>query len=278
MKRILTGALVALCPLVAMAQMPGGNYPEKEVYSGPDIIFRQIDAHTWEGNGHLMANETVYLVEGAERALLIDAGTKIADLDKIAASLTSKPITLVATHVHPDHTGSAVNLFPEIYINAADMVNVASMMKDYKGEIKYLVDGEIIDLGGRQIEVVFTPGHTPGSTTFFDKAAGYGFSGDSFGSGNLLLITNFQTLQLTCQRIREYMAANGIRKLYPGHYHGGNPELPQRIADLEQIAKDAIAGNLNDIQETEGMLGLNRVIVRDGVRVNFSDKILPERK
>lgn len=278
MKRIFVCALVVLYSLVAMGQMPGGHYGEKEVYSGPDIVFRQIDAHTWEGNGHLMANETVYLVEGSERALLIDAGTKIADLDKIAATLTSKPITLVATHVHPDHTGSAINLFPEIYINAADMVNVESMMKDYKGEIKYLVDGEVIDLGGREIEVVFTPGHTPGSTTFFDKAAGYGFSGDAFGSTNLLLTTNFQTLQLTCQRIREYMAANGIRKLYPGHYHGDNPETPQRIADLEQISKDALSGKLEGVEHKEGMLGLNCAVMRNGVRVNFSDKILPKQK
>lgn len=33
------------------------------------------------------------------------------------------PVTLVATHVHPDHTGSAVNEWDEIWINAADEVN-----------------------------------------------------------------------------------------------------------------------------------------------------------
>ena len=53
--------------------------------------------------------------------------------------------------------------------------------------------GEVIDLGGREIEVIFTPGHTAGSATFFDKAKHYGFSGDAFGSTNLLVFTNLST-------------------------------------------------------------------------------------
>ena len=78
----------------AQDDSPEGNYREKVVYSGPDVIFRQIDEHTWEGNGHLCYNESIYIVEGSERALLIDAGTKIANLDEardvVAASFELK--------------------------------------------------------------------------------------------------------------------------------------------------------------------------------------------
>lgn len=56
----------------------------KVVFQNDDVIFRQIDEHTWEGNGHLMANETVYIVEGNDKAVLIDAGTNIPGLRKIA--------------------------------------------------------------------------------------------------------------------------------------------------------------------------------------------------
>ena len=186
--------------------MPQLRYAEPVVYEGPDVIIRRIDEHTWEGNGHLMANETIYIIEGRDRAILLDAGTKIDDLDKIVASITSKPVTLVATHVHPDHTGSAINYFPEIWINAADTVNVKEMMGDYKGEIKYLEDGQVFDLGDRQIEVIFTPGHTPGSASFFEvEGRKWGYSGDAFGSGNLLLTTNFSTLLATTTRIGKYM-------------------------------------------------------------------------
>jgi len=91
-----------------------------------------------------MSNESLYLVEGNDKAVLIDAGTRIADLDKAVASITKKPITLVATHAHPDHTGSAINYFPELYINPGDAR--ASFMADYKGKIRDLKDGEVIDL------------------------------------------------------------------------------------------------------------------------------------
>ena len=246
-------------------------YLEPEVYVGPDVVFRQIDEHTWHGNGHLCYNESIYIVEGNDRAIVIDCGTKVDDLARIVASITSKPVTLVATHVHPDHTGSAVNQFREIYINAADMVNVQGMMSDYRGRINYLADGQIIDLGGRQIEVMFTPGHTPGSTSFLDKAAGYGFSGDAFGSTNLLLSTNFQTLYLTADRMVEYMEKYGITKLYSGHYHGNDTESLKRVKDLRQMAREMIDGTYKgEIFEQKG--NLDHYITNGEVKVNFNAK------
>lgn len=246
-------------------------YQEKEVLVAKDFEIRQIDEHTWHGNGHLCYNESFYIVEGENRALLIDCGTSMDDLAKAAAQITDKPVTLVATHVHPDHTGSAVNQFREIYINAADMVNVQSMMRDYRGRINYLTDGSIIDLGGRQIEVMFTPGHTPGSTSFLDKAAGYGFSGDAFGSTNLLLTTNFQTLYITADRMAEYMEKNGIDRLYSGHYHGNDTESLKRVKDLRQMAREMIDGTYKgEVFEQNG--NLDRYITNGEVKVNFNSK------
>lgn len=268
-KKVILLACALMTQLAVMSQGFAPRYEEKVVYEGPDVVFRQIDEHTWEGNGNLMSRETVYVVEGNDRALLIDAGTKIVNLDKIVAGITSKPITLVATHVHPDHTGESIKYFSEIYINAADMVGVPEFMKDYKGEIKYLKDGEEIDLGGRVIDVVFTPGHTPGSVSFMDRAAGYGFSGDAFGSGNLLLTTNFSTLLITSQRVAEYMEKYGIKKLYPGHYMGANAETLQRVKDEYQISRDVLDGKISGEDNPNGMLGLNRIIVKNGVRINF---------
>jgi len=66
-------------------------------FQSDDVVFRQIDEHTWLGSGHLMASESLYLVEGNDKAVLIDAGTRIADLDKAVASITKKPVMLVAT-------------------------------------------------------------------------------------------------------------------------------------------------------------------------------------
>ena len=274
MKKYFLSAIAVFAAIVAFAQGPRPGYKEKTVYKGDDLEIRQIDEHTWHGNGHIMANEAIYIIEGEASALVIDAGTEIKDYDKIIAQITSKPVTLIATHVHPDHTGSAINYFDEIFINAGDMVNVEEMMGDYKGKIKYLVDGQVFDLGGREIEVVFTPGHTPGSTTFMDKAAGYGFSGDAFGSGNLLLTTNWSTLLITCQRTLEYMKKYNITKLYPGHYMGSNCETQQRLADMLQMSRDVLDGKLAGEKNPQAMLGLNNVLSMHGVRINYADSAL----
>ena len=252
--------------------MPRLHYEEPVVYEGPDVIIRRIDEHTWEGNGHLMANETIYLMEGSEKAILLDAGTKIEGLRKIVEGITSKPITLIATHVHPDHTGSAINDFEEIWINAADTVNVPMFMQGYPGKINYLEDGQVFDLGGRSIEVIFTPGHTPGSATFFEMdGRKWGYSGDAFGSGNLLLTTNFSTLLATTTRIEKYMKKHGIEKMYPGHYMGSNPETLQRISDLKLLSEQMLEGTRKGEVSGQGMMGLNGRIRDYGVNVSYRD-------
>jgi hydroxyacylglutathione hydrolase len=272
MKRILslTGLLIVF-QLMAFAQAASGQIPGKQVYLGEDLVFHQIDEHTWVGTGNRLYNESIYLLEGSDKALLIDAGLEIKDLDKIVASITSKPVMLVATHVHPDHTGSAIAYFSELYINPADTVNIPLFMPNYNGQLKFLKDNQVIDLGDRLIDVVFTPGHTPGSTTFIDKEAGYGFSGDSFGSGNLLLTTDFSTLAATCRKTGAIMKKFGIRQLYPGHYYGTNAETKQRVDDLLTISEEVLSGKEKGTDNPDGMLGLNRVVNKFGVRVNFNE-------
>jgi hydroxyacylglutathione hydrolase len=269
-QRLTRRSLLALCPAALLAQGRGVQIEGKEVARNDDVVFRQIDEHTWVGSGHLMANESLYLVEGANKAVLIDAGTKIADLDKIVASITKKPVMLVATHAHPDHTGSAINYFPELHLNPADAGS--QFVAHYTGKVKELKDGERIDLGGRTLEVLFTPGHTPGSTTFLDPAAGYGFSGDSFGSGNLLLSGTFSTLIATCQKTSAVMEKLGVKFHYPGHYMGKNPETKQRLDDEATLSKDILSGKAKGEPNPRGMMGLNLIVTAYGVRINYSQK------
>jgi len=247
-----------------------GQVAGKEVYTGDDVVFHQIDDHTWVGTGHMMSNESLYLIEGSDKAILIDAGTNIADLDKIVASITGKPVTLVVTHVHPDHTGSAINYWNEIYIHPADTVNIPAFMPDYKGEIKFISEGDVFDLGGRQILVVHTPGHTPGSLVFMDYGQGYGFSGDSFGSGNLLLSTDFTTLLGTCKKMKAIIEEHNINLLYPGHYFGTNGETPQRINDMITICEGILSGELQGKANPRPMMGLNMIITAYGMNINYS--------
>ena len=249
----------------AQAEKYRHYYPETLVYRDEDIVFRRIDDHTWEGNGHLVYNESVYVVEGDDKALVIDAGSSMPHLDKAVAALTGKPVMMALTHGHGDHIGG-IGCFPEVWVHPAD----EGMLRRYEGKVNHLEDGQVIDLGGRQIEVLYTPGHTSGSVTFFDKSKGYGFSGDAFGSTNLLLFAGpFSTLVETCTRTAEYMQKNGITKLYPGHYHGDNPETLQRVLDERKMSLEVLSGKRKGTPDTAN--GLNRSINDYGVTIRYND-------
>ena len=272
--RILAVMLLALMPYMVQAQVTDINSRDlrgKVVYQDDEVVFRQLDEHTWIGNGHRLYNESLYLIEGNERAILIDAGVYIPDLDKIVAKITSKPVTMMLTHAHGDHVGG-VGPFPEVYLNAGDMTIVPNNMRNYKGQIRYLNDGQVIDLGGREIEVIFTPGHTPGSATFFDKAKHYGFSGDAFGSTNLLVFTNLSTVMYTAERIENYMKKHDIRFLFPGHYSGDNLESPQRVTDIKNMCREILDGVRKPTASNGNNGGMDMMVDDKGVRINFSSR------
>jgi glyoxylase-like metal-dependent hydrolase (beta-lactamase superfamily II) len=247
---------------------------DKIVFSNDEVVFHQIDEHTWVGSGHEMWHESLYLVEGSEKSLLIDAGTNIKDLDKIVSSITNKPVILVATHVHPDHTGSSINSFPEIFINPGDTDLIQVFMGKYKGVVKYLKDKEIIDLGNRQLEVVFTPGHTKGSTTFIDKNAGYGFSGDSFGTGLLLLTVDFSTFIASCEKIGSIMEENKIKYLYPGHYYENNMETLNKIKDMLALSQNVLSGTIKGAVNPDNTFGLKLAVDGNGYRIIYNESAI----
>ena len=251
------------------AEQYRSRYSEKFAYRDADVVFRQIDEHTWEGNGYQVYNESVYLVEGEDRAVLIDAGAVMPHLDQAVAALTDKPVMLALTHGHGDHVGG-IGCFPEVWIHPEDVTMIVGGSNPYQGKIHHLEDGLVIDLGGRQLEVLHTPGHTSGSVTFFDKERHYGFSGDAFGSTNLLLFTNsFRILINTCTRTAEYMQKNGIDKLYPGHYGGPNVETLQRVLDMKKMSEELLAGKRKGTPENAN--GLNSYIRDYGVTIRYTD-------
>ena len=243
----------------------------KVVYEDDEVVFRQLDEHTWIGNGHRTYNESLYLVEGNDRAVLIDAGTRVPGLDKIVAGITSKPVTMILTHGHGDHVGG-VGPFPEVWVTQADEPMLRNNQRRYKGQIKHLTDGQTIDLGGRKLEVMFTPGHTSGSVTFFDKANHYGFSGDAFGSTNLLVFTYLSNVKESAEKVGKYMKDNDIRFLYPGHYSGDNLESPKRVTDIKNLCDDLLTGKRQGVKSNGNNGGNDMMAEGDGFRLTYSSQ------
>lgn len=252
--------------LISVSACAQSDFKEQTIFKNDDVEFRQLDEHTWHGNGNLVYNESVYLIEGETSAILIDAGTRIPGLRKIAEDITKKPVTLIISHGHGDHIG-AVNEWDTVWINAADEAILPA--DAYHGVKRYLTDGQVFDLGGRQIEVVFTPGHTPGSTTFLDREAHYGFSSDAFGSGNLLVFTDLSTEIASCQRLMRFIERYDIRYLYPGHYWGNNLETPQRVKDVGTICEGILE---NRYEPTPGNNArLPHIVDLYGVKINYGE-------
>lgn len=262
MKKIWIGVIIA-----ALLALAGYGY---HVYDNPttllpgdEVEIRQLDAHTWHGYGHMVYNESVYLIEGENQAILIDAGTNIKGLRKTVENIVRKPVTLVISHGHGDHIGS-ISEWDTLWIHPADAEMLPS---GYKGVKRYLTDGQTFDLGGRQIEVIFTPGHTWGSTTFVDKEAHYGFSSDAFGSTNLLVFTDVQTELATCLLMDSIMQQHDINVLYPGHNAGDNMETPERIHNLITICRGVLDGTI--LPNAEGNSNLPNVVDTLGLKVNY---------
>lgn len=263
MKKLMM-AVACIATQTAFAQV--SKITEKTVFSNEDVEIHQIDEHTWHGNGHLVYNESIYLIEGETSAILIDAGTRLPGLRKIVEDIVKKPVSLVISHAHGDHIG-AISEWDTVWINAADEAILPEGA--YHGVKRYLTDGQIIDLGGRSIEVVFTPGHTPGSTTFLDREAHYGFSSDAFGSGNLLVFTDLSTEIASCQRLARFLEKYEIKYLYPGHYWGDNLETPQRVHDVAKICEGILDGSLTPTPGDNKRLPC--IVDMYGVKINYGE-------
>jgi len=191
------------------------NASSQSVFKNDDLEISKLEDKVWVIE--TTDKTTMYLIEGTDKAMLIDTGTKCEKLDEVVHKITRKPLSVVVTHAHGDHDGN-IGFFKEIYLHAADTVLLG---KTYKGKVHFVKDGDVFDLGGKVIEVSHMPAHTPGSIVLLDKQAGSCYSGDAFGSGQVWLqlrpFAPMRTYINSCKKMEKLMD-EGITKIYCGHY------------------------------------------------------------
>jgi len=188
---------------------------------------------------------TMYIIEGSKKAMLIDTGTKCEKLDSVVRLITQKPLIVMVTHIHPDHAGN-IKYFDRIYCHPGDTVLMRMMKVAYNGKINYVKDGEKFDLGGTTIDVLFTPGHTPGSIVLLDRASGNCYSGDAFGSGQVWMQLqphiSMATYAGSC-RTMEALMDKGITRIYCGHYPYVKKAFNKSyITEMRQLAEELSKG------------------------------------
>ena len=133
-----------------------------------------------------------YLLAGNRRALMIDSGaTRNHDIRRAIAGLTALPVTVIPTHLHHDHT-NGLGHFRDIALIDLPETRARAQGNDvHMGRYQYArpepVDftvtqwvkpGETIDLGGRSVTILSTPGHTTNSVSVWEPAGKRLYTGD----------------------------------------------------------------------------------------------------
>lgn len=184
---------------------------------------------------------TAYLVAGTKDAVLIDTCTGQEGLKAVVDGLIGDKRLLVAlTHGHGDHSGG-IRYFPEVLVHPAD---VGMLPKDATAVRRDLKDGDVLDLGGRKLEVVAIPGHTPGSVVFLDRVGRYAMTGDGIGSTMVWMQISALPLTTYLQSVKKLEALkDGIDELYVGHHEQEKVKLTrQYITDMRTVTEKVLDG------------------------------------
>jgi glyoxylase-like metal-dependent hydrolase (beta-lactamase superfamily II) len=222
----------------ALERIPAAD-PWFEVYKPARDVFAIYEPH--------QAEEVIsYLIVGEERALLFDTGMGISDLRKTTAELTKLPIMVLNSHTHDDHVGDNWE-FDTVYGMDTDFTrqNAKGSRGDAQAEITpdqicgalpkgfdaraYATrpwkitalahDGDRFDLGGRTLQVIATPGHTPDAIALIDRANGLLFTGDTYYPAPIWLFRPETDLDAYAASIRRLAALAPQLKLVLGAHN-----------------------------------------------------------
>ena len=175
------------------------NGPPLEQIFGNYISWK-LDERTWVIS-FMEGTEYIYLLEGEDKALLLDTGYGFGHLRAYVEKLTDKPVLVANTHFHPDHAAGNAE-WEEVLVSPGWTVDAPSMegdryprdptaqrYPDYKKTVVH--DGDVIELGGRSVKVLEAlPAHCNSSLFFVDEGHRMFFAGDEFESSQTLMYDN----------------------------------------------------------------------------------------
>jgi len=216
------------------------SHPWFKVYDVGHNTYAIDEPYNWE--------ETIsYLIIGKSKALLFDTGMGLDSISAVVKQLTKLPIIVLNSHTHPDHIGcntefsevlamdtrftrqNAANGYPHNDVrwevspgsfcptNLPHADTARYFIRRFK-PAKYIKGGYRIDIGGRKLEVIATPGHTPDAICLYDAQAKYLWCGDSFYEGPILLSvpeTDLQAYKHSIELMARFAAVSN--RVLPAH-------------------------------------------------------------
>jgi glyoxylase-like metal-dependent hydrolase (beta-lactamase superfamily II) len=231
--------------------------------------------------GAAAQGSTMYLLEGNERALLVDTAQNTVDVpivpgqadlvtvverllgtDNDGSPRTAVPWVVAITHSHGDHTGKNAAVAPRtIYFPALDWPAAAPSnyrpIKEGGGATQVGQAVGAIALGGRTIEAIDIPEHTPGSTAYLDRANELVATGDGIGSAFVWAhFGAFAQYRTSVHHLQEVLEPYPGIAVMPAHFYqvkiyaralppwNGRPLDSKYVDDQVAIADGVMEGTL----------------------------------
>ncbi len=205
-----------------------------------EYCVRKIGERTWAIEEGVVR---MFLIEGEARALLLDTGFGKGNLKELVSSLTPKPLILALSHSDRDHIGGCGQFEGEIYLHPAEYECFLQNMPQNRLRLKPLWEGDTIELGGRRLAVLHTPGHTPGSIMLLEQETGVLFSGDSVQEGPIYMFGSGRNLEALCASMeRLEKRKEAFQTVLP--CHGKMPLGASYLGEIQRGAQAILKGEI----------------------------------
>ncbi|KZE66412.1 hypothetical protein AWM68_08620 [Fictibacillus phosphorivorans] len=144
--------------------------------------------------------ENTYIIYNNKEAIVIDPGSEGKKIIHAIESLNVKPLAVLLTHAHFDHIGAVDDVRDKyqipLYVHKKEsdwLSNTKKNGSNFFGQsitanaASHLLSDQdnALKIGSFSFEVLSTPGHSPGSISFYLKSAGAVFSGDALFAGSI---------------------------------------------------------------------------------------------
>ncbi|MGI8335001.1 MBL fold metallo-hydrolase [Actinomadura scrupuli] len=178
-------------------------------------------------------NTWILAEPGSEQAIVVDPGPKDGEhlrrvADTVAAQGRRVGLVLL-THGHPDHAAGAGK-----FAGLAGGPAVRALDPRHRLGDEGLAEGEVVTLGGLEVRVLETPGHSDDSLSFWIPADSAILTGDTvLGYGTTVVEGSLGDYLDSLERLREFAGEEGARTILPGH----GPKLDDPTGALDHYLR-----------------------------------------